>query len=325
MTEAGLESSARSLVSIVVPMYNEIENVEALVERFEHFRELLAGFDLEFVVVDDGSTDGSGEALAKRVVATPGMNVVLIRLARNFGSHAATTAGLHLAQGDCAIVLGADLQEPAELVEDFLTSWRDGADVVWGVRDTRAQGGLGTFFSRAFSRWFHRYSEIKTYPVEGPSGVLVSRAVLDRLLELPERNRNVYGLIAWLGFPSQEVRYAQQPRHAGVTKWSRRGLARLAIDSFVQFSSAPLKAATVAGVIVAAIGFAYAIFLALRALFVGSAPEGWTTVTVLVLVLGGLQLLMTGIVGEYLWRTTDEARRRPVYVVRRIERLGSSQ
>ena len=309
------------LVSLVIPMFNEVDNVSALVDQYEELLRRHAAYEFELVAVDDGSSDGTPGVLAERIKA--GRRATIVQLARNFGSHQAVSAGLDLAVGDCAIVLGADLQEPPELVDQFLEAWRDGFDVVWGVRRTRAQRGLSTLLSRSFSRLFHRYSEIKTYPVDGPSGVLVSRVVLDRLGQLLERNRNVYGLIAWLGFASKEVRYDQLPRRAGRTKWTRGGLFRLAIDSFVEFSSAPLKAATVTGFLIAVLGFLYAIFLAIRAVAVGTAPEGWTTVTVVLLVLGGIQLLMMGVIGEYLWRTADEARRRPVYVIRDVRRLGS--
>jgi dolichol-phosphate mannosyltransferase len=301
-------------------MYNEALNASALAERFEKLIGLHSSFDLELIAIDDGSTDGSSAALANEFNSDS--RVTIVELARNFGSHQAVTAGLDLAAGDCAIVLGADLQEPVELVGLFLDEWQKGSDVVWGIRRKRAHKGLGTLFSRGFSRLFHKYSEIKTYPVEGPSGVLVSRVVLDSLAELRERNRNIYGLIAWLGFPSSQVNYEQHPRNAGVTKWTRGRLARLAMDSFVEFSSVPLKAATLAGAIIATSGFLYAIVLVVRAIFVGTAPEGWTTVSVLVLVLGGFQLLMLGVVGEYLWRTTDEARKRPGYVTRNIRKLG---
>jgi dolichol-phosphate mannosyltransferase len=309
----------RKLISVVVPMYNEAENVEALATRFSEMTTSHPRYAFELVAVDDGSVDSTAASLATHI--QPGLSATIIELARNFGSHQAVSAGLDHAQGDCAIVLGADLQEPPDLVDRFIVCWEEGHDVVWGIRHRRAQKGLATFLSRAFSKLFHRYSDIKTYPVEGPSGVLVTRAVLEQLSGLPERNRNIYGLIAWLGFRSTEVRYSQEPRRAGVTKWTRRKLMRLAVDSFVEFSSAPLKLAAMFGASIAAIGFAYAIFLALRAALVGSAPEGWTTVTVLLLVLGGIQLLMLGVVGEYLWRTTDEARRRPVYVVRRVKRF----
>jgi dolichol-phosphate mannosyltransferase len=304
----------------VIPLYNEEENVPGLVKRLDELSRLNPDVDLELVAVDDGSSDGTIEALLE--LMEPDQRFTLVELARNFGSHNAVSAGLDQSTGDCAIVLGADLQEPADLPSRFLHEWRGGYDVVWGVRHTRAVKGIGTTISRIFSGLFHRYSEIPTYPVEGPSGVLVSKVVIDRLREMPERNRNVYGLIAWLGFRSTEVRYDQAPRMAGKSKWTWSRLTKLAVDSFVEFSSAPLRAAAIIGASLAAIGFLYAIVIAIRSVVVGTAPEGWTTVTVLLLVLGGVQLLMLGVVGEYLWRTTDEARRRPVYVVRSVRRFG---
>lgn len=308
----------KPFVSIVVPIYNESENANALANRFGELSSLFEDVDFEFITVDDGSTDGGVDLLRSRVGAD--LDLTVVELSRNFGSHQAVTAGLDHAQGDCAVVIGADLQEPVVLIRHFIEEWRNGYDVVWGVRERRAQEGLGTSLSKLFSRLFHRYSEIKSYPAEGPSGVLASRVVLDRLREMRERNRNVYGLIAWLGFRSIEVRYNQQARAAGKSKWTKRGLLRLAVDSFVQFSSTPLKFATGIGAITATLGFIYALVLGLRAIWIGTAPEGWTTVTVLVLVLGGIQLLMIGVIGEYLWRATDEARQRPRYVVKQVLR-----
>jgi dolichol-phosphate mannosyltransferase len=299
-------------------MYNEEESVPLLAKRFDELARLNPDVELELVAVDDGSTDETIDKLLENIDRDH--RVTIVELARNFGSHHAVSAGLDESTGDCAIVLGADLQEPADLVSRFLQEWRAGFDVVWGVRETRAHQGLGTAVSKLFSFLFHRYSEIGSYPAEGPSGVMVSRVVVDYLRGLPERNRNIYGLIAWLGFRSTEVRYDQAPRTTGTSKWTRGKLMRLAVDSFVEFSSAPLKAASLIGAAIATIGFVYAIVIALRSILVGTAPEGWTTVTVLLLVLGGVQLLMLGVVGEYLWRTTDEARRRPVYVVRRIRK-----
>ena len=322
MTDAHALQPARQRVSLVIPMYNEEENIPRLIDRFDELVNLNPEAELELVAVDDGSIDTTVPTLLKTVGVDH--RYTIVELARNFGSHQAVSAGLDHSTGDCAIVLGADLQEPVDLPARFLNEWRAGFDVVWGIRQTRAKKGIGTLFSKLFSTLFHRYSEIKTYPVEGPSGVLVSREVLHQLRSLPERNRNVYGLIAWLGFPSTEVRYEQAPRVAGTSKWNRRKLVRLAVDSFVEFSSAPLKAATIIGASIAAIGFIYAVVLALRSIMVGTAPEGWTTVTVLLLVLGGVQLLMLGIVGEYLWRTTDEARRRPVYVVRSVRKSSDT-
>lgn len=314
-------SSARRRVSILVPMLNEAENVPHFVA---HYHELVArhpDHELELVVVDDGSTDGTATLLTEAL--GDAVDAVVVRLSRNFGSHYAISAALEVATGDCAVVLGADLQEPPELVADMLRLWQEGAEVVWGVRRTRAQNrGLGAALSRWFSALFHRYSDLKTYPAEGPSGVLCDRVVIDEVVRLQERNRNVLGLIAWVGFRQETVEYDQVDRRAGTSKWTRRKLFHLALDSFVQFSSAPIKLATMAGLVIALLGFAYALFLVGWALAGGGGPEGWTTVVVAVLIVGGLQLLMLGVFGEYLWRTTDESRRRPVYVVRSVERIG---
>jgi dolichol-phosphate mannosyltransferase len=309
----------RLLVSLVVPTFNEAENAEALVERFREIASTSSAYDFELIVVDDGSNDETVGVLTKNL--DPRERWTVIRLSRNFGSHYAISAGLAQAQGDSAIVLGADLQEPLDLASRFIEAWRHGHDVVWGIRASRAHSsGLSNFTSRMFSRLFHRYSEIKSYPAEGPSGVLVSRAVMDVVCALPERNRNILGLIAWTGFASTRIEYEQVPRRSGATKWTQRKLARLALDSFVQFSSAPIKIATLAGFALASVGFLYAAFLIARVIFGAAPPEGWTTVVVLLLVLGGFQLIVLGIFGEYLWRATDEARRRPVYLIRDVYR-----
>jgi len=305
------------LVSLVVPALNEHDNIEAMLARYGEILDANPDYDFELVLVDDGSTDGTVERF--RELAGSEVRYALVRLARNFGSHYAISAGFEQAKGDCAIVLGADLQEPLDLVGRFLEQWRAGYEVVWGVRTDRARTSLPTrLFSHGFSRLFHRFAEIKSYPAEGPSGVLCDRAVIDVLVRLPERNRNTYGLIAWLGFQQTRVGYAQLERNAGKTKWTRGRLMKLAIDSFIEFSTAPLKAMTYAGAAVAASGFLYAIVLVARAAFGDRGPEGYTTVVVVVLILGGMQLMTLGILGAYLWRAVEETRGRPLYVLRDV-------
>ena len=307
----------RRLVSIVVPVLNEEENASALVERLGVWRSTNPDYDFELVVVDDGSVDGTVQTLQAAIGADDGFCVVT--LSRNFGAHYATSAALQFVRGDCAIVLGADLQEPIDLVERFLAEWEHGHDIVWGVREERsAKRGLGLLFSKTFSALFHRYSDLRSYPAEGPSGVLCDRTVIDAVLQMEERNRNVLGLIAWVGFNQTSVRYHQLPRRAGSTKWTRRRMVKLAVDSFVQFSTAPLRLMTVIGLVLAAMGALYAVFLVLRILFGADPAEGWTTIMVAVLVIGGLQLMMLGVVAEYLWRGVDEARRRPLFIVRSV-------
>lgn len=317
------DESRPKTVTIIVPVLNEMENVDRLCERLKLLQTSHPTYGFEFLVVDDGSTDGTADAILERV--DPSLSVRLITLSRNYGSHAACTAGFDASTGDAVIMIGADLQEPPELITRFLERWEAGADVVWGVRARRAiDRGLGTALSIGFSRLFNRYSELKTYPAEGPSGVLCTRPVVEALRRLTERHRNVYGLIAWLGFPSDVVEYEQHGRQAGHSKWTTSKLAKLAIDSFVEFSFAPVRLVTYCGIGSAFVGFVYALFLIVQAFVSDTAPVGWTTVIVVVLILGGLQLVMLGVLGEYIWRGTDETRRRPLYIIQKERRAGGA-
>lgn len=310
-------SGARPLVSVVVPALDEAENVPGLLERFAAFPVSHPGYDFELVLVDDGSVDGTADLVLR--LAPPGARVTVVRLARSFGSHCAISAGLVRASGACAVVLGADLQEPPQLLADFLGQWRAGADVVWGVRRARAgRSAAQELLSKAFSRIFTRYADLANYPPEGPSGVLLSRQVVDEVCALPERNRNVLGLIAWLGFTQTRVHYDQHERRHGRSRWTRRKMVGLAVDSMIQFSSMPLRACSLAGIAVAALGLAYALLLVARTLAGVDTPSGWPTVLVVLLVLGGMQLTVAGVMGEYLWRAVEESRRRPLYVVRDV-------
>jgi dolichol-phosphate mannosyltransferase len=243
----------------------------------------------------------------------------IVRLSRNFGSHAAITAGLALARGDCALTLSTDLQEPLSAIGEFLAEWRAGADVVWGIRRTRAvPRGVGNVLSRVFSRVFHRLSEIPAYPKEGPAQVLVSRAVIDVVNTMPERNRNVFGIIAWVGFEQATVAFEQLPRPAGTSKWTTAKKIRLLIDSFVEFSPVPFLYTTVTGLGLAGIG------LLGGCAFLLARTAGWGLVLAAVFFLGGLQLAAIGCFGEYLWRAGDDARQRPLYVLRGVQDVGDT-
>ena len=318
MTELAVHDGLRPrrLVSIVVPALNEFDNVPAVLARMVDLGVAHPGYDFELVLVDDGSSDGTADrAIAD---APPGVPVTVVQLSRSFGSHQAITAGLRRTSGACAIVLGADIQEPPELITEFLTNWEQGSDVVWGVRRTRVRSWRSELPSRLFSYLFTKYADLADYPPEGPSGMLVDRAVLDELNRLEESNRNVMALVAWLGFHQTRVLYDQLPRQHGETRWTRRKMVKLAVDSLVQFSSMPLRACTFTGLGVAALGLVYAIALTVRGLLGVATPSGWPTILVVVLVLGGIQLMVIGVMGEYLWRAVEETRRRPLYVVRGV-------
>lgn len=308
--------TTRKLVSLIVPMFDESENIPHLIEHIDRIRSANPSYDFELIAVDDGSLDSTSEKL--RAQAPEDWKFTIVRLARNFGSHSAASAGFEYSNGDCVVVLGADMQEPVDVVGKFLDAWEQGSEVVWGIRASRAQAGLSLVASRFFSWLFNRFSEIESYPAQGPSAVLCARPVVDAVNSLRERNRNLYGLIAWVGFRQAVITYDQRPRLMGRSKWSRRKLFKLALDSFVQFSSSPIRAAGIVGGVVALSGFMYAAFLIVRVTLGSSPPEGWTTVVVLVLIIGGLQLMFLSLFGEYLWRTTDEARQRPLYVIAEV-------
>ncbi len=322
MSTAQNAHESRALVSLVVPALNESENVPGLLERFAEFPARHPDYDFELVLVDDGSTDGTADRVL--ALAPPGSRVTVIRLSRSFGAHYAISAGFARCAGDCAVMCGADLQEPPSLFTEFLAAWDQGSDVVWGVRRTRTgRSPLMDLASKAFAASFTRIAGLANYPPEGPAGMLVDRCVIDEVGRLPEHNRNVLALIAWLGFTQTRVVYDQEARRHGTSRWTRRKMIKLAMDSWIQFSSLPLRLSSIVGVSMAVLGIVYAIVLVGRSIAGVNTPPGWPTVIVLLLVLGGVQLTMMGIIGEYLWRSVEETRGRPLYVIRDVRVAGS--
>ena len=304
-------------ISIVVPALDESDNVAGLVDRVIQAQAAHPEHLFELVLVDDGSTDGTGEAAES--AARGRVPLVVVELARSFGSHQAISAGLHHASGECVIVVGADAQEPPELISAFLAAWRAGAEIVWGVRRTRAaKSWAAELPSRLFSYLFSRFAHLEHYPPEGPSGMLLDRVVVDEVNRLGERNRNVMALVSWLGFRQEQVLYDQLPRQSGTSKWTRAKMIKLAADSLLQFSTMPLRVCTYAGLIVALLGVIYALVLIVRTMTGVDTPSGWPTLLVIVLLLGGAQLTVTGVIGEYLWRAVEETRGRPLFVIRKV-------
>jgi dolichol-phosphate mannosyltransferase len=315
---------SRPLVTLIAPALNEAENAAGLVKFFREIRLAHPSLDFELVVIDDGSTDDT----VKQVLGAlgDGDTARVASLSRNFGSHAALSAGFALSRGDAALTISTDLQEPLEAIGRYLEAWQAGHDIVWGLRKTRAvPKGFGNFLSRQFSSVFNRMSEIPGYPKQGPSQVLISRRVIDVLNQLPERNRNILGMVAWVGFPQTSIEFEQLPRPAGKSKWTTGKKIRLVVDSFVQFSSAPFLIAFLMGLTICGIGFLLGLGLLIAALVTWSAPVGWALVIACVFLLGGLNLSALGGFGEYLWRAGDDARRRPVYVMQSVHDVGTTK
>nr|WP_246301111.1 glycosyltransferase family 2 protein [Microbacterium immunditiarum] len=314
---------AKPLVSLVIPAYNEVDSAGDIAEFYAQILSTYTDVSFELILVDDGSTDGTADALQTTLSGVGPARIV--SLSRNFGSHAGITAGFAHARGDAVLTLSADRQEPLEAIGQFLEQWHAGADIVWGLRSVRAvRKGMGETFARVFSRIYGANSDVPNYPSEGPSQILVSRAALDALNAMPELNRNVLAMAAWVGFDQRRIYFEQLPRPHGTSKWTTKRKMKLVVDSFVEFSHAPVEWVAWGGLLIGAIGGLLLILAILLAFF---QPFGAAVALLsgLILIVGGMILVGIGVLGEYVWRAGDDARRRPVYVVRSIAEVGGAQ
>jgi len=304
------------MCSVIIPVFNERENVRAMHQALTAVAEAERSLDWEFLFVEDGSTDDTFAILADINRADPRVKVV--RLSRNYGSHTGAAAGLQFASGHAAVIMAGDMQDHPREIPRFLAKWREGFHVVWGVRATRQDSQLDRLLADAFSALI-RHVALPAYPRQGTgSFCLLDRKVIDALNRFPERNRMTFGLILLAGFRQSQIEYDRLERHAGVSKWSVRRKIKHTIDTVVSFSSLPIRLTSVGGIAIAALSFVYAVYLALDTMFYGRGIEGWTTIIVLILLLGGLQLFVLGMLGEYLWRVCDEVRRRPLFLVQEV-------
>ena len=303
------------MCSVIVPVYNERDNVRAI---YQALCEVAAGepsLDWEFLFVEDGSTDDTFAILADLNRTDP--RVKIVRLSRNYGSHTGAAAGLQFASGHAAVIMAGDLQDHPREIPRFLAKWREGFHVVWGLLASRQDSRLDRLLSAMFSGVI-RHVALPSYRRGTGSFCLLDRKVIDALNAFPERNRLTSGLILLAGFRQTEIRYDQLERHSGVSKWSLRRKIKLAVDTVVSFSSLPMRATSATGITIAALSFMYAGYIALDRLINGRAPEGWATIIVLILMLSGLQLIVLGMMGEYLWRVCEETRRRPLFLVQEL-------
>jgi glycosyltransferase involved in cell wall biosynthesis len=267
----------------------------------------------EVVYVNDGSQDGSLSLL--RDLRKTDARVAVIDLSRNFGKEIAMSAGLDHAQGDAVIVVDADLQDPPELIPEMIEAWRQGFDVVLMRRKSRAQE---SWFKKATARAFYRAIG-RMGTIDIPENVgdfrLLSRRAVEAVRRFPERSRFMKGLFAWIGFPTREIEYDREGRHAGVTKWNYWRLWNFALEGITSFSAVPLKAASYVGFVTALVAFTYGVYVIGKTLLFGDPVRGYPTLIVVVLFLGGLQLMALGIIGEYLARMFIEVKQRPLYLV----------
>lgn len=303
--------------SLVVPTYNEELNVERFYERTLGI--LDATFATwEMVFVDDGSRDGTASLLRKLNSADPRVRVVT--LTRNFGSHVAISAGLDHVQSDIVVILACDLQDPPELIPALLSRWEEGHEIVWATRADRDDSFVRRSMAKVFYGLVRRFA-IPDYPSTGTgSFCLLDASVVDAIRKFPERNRTTFGLVSWTGFSQAEVSYNREARQAGSSKWSRRQLIKAAIDTFVSFSFTPIRFISYCGIFFSIGGFLLALWVVIQRILFGTQLRGWASLMTAILIIGGLQLLTVGILGEYLARIGEDSRRRPLYLIR--ETLG---
>lgn len=305
----------RPLLSVIVPVFDETEVIQHFLEETCRVLSALA-LPYEYVFIDDGSRDATADILSDRLKR--GLPGRLVGLSRNFGKEAALSAGLEYAKGDVIVIIDADLQDPPDMISQMIDGWRAGYDVIYGLRVDRSSDTLMKRSTANMFYWlFNNLSNIDM-PSNAGDFRLIDRTVADALLKLPERNRFMKGLFAWVGFPAMALPYERPVRRAGAGKWNYWKLWNFAIDGLTSFTTMPLRVWLYGGALVATASFAYALYLILRVLIFGIDLPGYASLMVGLLFFSGIQLLSIGMIGEYVARLFNETKQRPVYIVQDI-------
>ncbi|MDB5053211.1 MAG: glycosyl transferase family 2 [Bacilli bacterium] len=298
--------------TIVIPIYYNELNIPHTVPRLQNLQNLLPDFTLEFIFVDDGSKDNSYKLLLKE--KQKDNRIKIIKLSKNFGSMSAIQAGLTIASGDCVGIIAADLQDPPELFIEMINKWKTGKKVVMATRTDREESLSQKMFSNSFYYLMKKFA-LEDYPNGGFDFVLLDKQIVNELNHVQEKNTNIMSLIFWLGHDRETIPYVRQERKFGKSRWTFSKKIKLFIDSFVNFSYAPIRFMSFVGVITALLSFMYGIFIIINAIFGAVSLQGWTSIISLISFLLGLIMVMLGIIGEYLWRILDETRKRPGFVI----------
>jgi len=306
------KANRRPLLSVVTPAFNEEKNLHELHRRFKSVLDNME-IDWEWIVVDDHSTDSTFDVL--KGIAGEDDHVRVIRFSRNFGSHMALTCGLNHANGDCAIVMASDLQDPPEEIPRLLAEWKKGAQVVWAVREQReGVSKISRMFSRLYYFLMRHTSALQNLPAAGADFFIIDRKAIEAFGQFREGHVSIIALITWMGFRQTYTTYEKQARLHGKSNWNIKKKLKLVVDSITSFTYFPIRLMSYVGFITAMLGLLYALLIVIRA-FSGSPVPGWSSMMAVILVLGGIQMAMLGVLGEYLWRALDESRNRPRYII----------
>ena len=301
------------IVTILIPAYNEEEVIGSLFDRLDGLANSIKNYKFEFLFVNDGSRDNTLEIIKSQ--AKKDSRVSYINLSRNFGKEIAMIAGIDHVRGDAMVIIDADLQDPPELIPEMIKHWEEGYDDVYARRSSR-EGE--TWLKKKTSEMYYKVLQSSTnIPIQIDTGDfrLLDRRCIDALKQFRESQRNTKALFSRIGYKKKEILYNRDPRLAGTTKWNYRKLSNLAIDGITSFTTAPLRIATITGLMISAISFLYIIYLLVRPLFGVSTGAGYSSTLAVILFMGGVQMLFLGIIGEYIGRIFNETKNRPLYFI----------
>ena len=306
------------MLSILTPAYNEEQNLSSLYDRI---CKALSNVEQEWewIIIDDHSSDGTFESIKK--IAAQDARVRGLRFSKNFGSHNAYLCGLLHAKGNAIVGMSGDGQDPPEIIPKLLTEWLKGFQVVWAGRNSTSSDSFFTgLFSRVYYVVMRKFVGISDIPEKGADFFLVDSVVSDELKKCQEKNTSIFAMITWMGFRQKSIYYDRQERLHGSTGWTLSKKIKLLIDSIVGFSYLPIRAMGAVGALVAMLGLLYIPYLIFNAIL-GQPIPGWSELIIIVLILGGIQMLMLAVLGEYLWRTLEESRNRPSYLIEEATKL----
>ena len=300
-------------VTLLIPAYNEEEVLSSLFDRLNGLANSIKNYKFEFLFVNDGSRDNTLEIIKSQ--AKKDSRVSYINLSRNFGKEIAMIAGIDHVRGDAMVIIDADLQDPPELIPEMIKHWEEGYDDVYARRSSR-EGE--TWLKKKTSEMYYKILQSSTnIPIQIDTGDfrLLDRRCIDALKQFRESQRNTKAMFSWIGYKKKEILYNRDPRLAGTTKWNYRKLSNLAIDGITSFTTAPLRIATITGLLISAISFLYIIYLLVRPIFGVSTGAGYSSTLAVILFMGGVQMLFLGIIGEYIGRIFNETKNRPLYFI----------